>query len=77
MQTLLALTYSRANSTSFTKMRQLDGLKRLVVEYTRYLRTASVTSAASYQRARRVLKQKTRKAASPAHSIKYQIGGLN
>jgi hypothetical protein len=77
MQTPLALTYSRENSTSFAETRQPDSPKRLVVEYTRYLRTASVTGAASHRRARRMLKQRTRKATSPADKTEYQTEGLS
>jgi hypothetical protein len=58
-------------------MRHLDTMNRLVVEYTRYLRIASVTSAASHRNARRVLKHRIRKATSPANRIEYQIEGLN
>jgi hypothetical protein len=52
-------------------MRYLDTRKTLVVEYTRYLRIASVTSAASYRKARRVLKHRIRKAISSANRIEY------
>jgi hypothetical protein len=77
MQTPLALTYSTANSTSFAETRQLDSPKTLVVEYTRYLRMASVTGAASHRRARRMLKPRTRKATSPANRTAYQMEGLS